>query len=109
MSEALSKTTCRIHYQRPASARCPGCEQFYCSECITEHDGRLTCASCLEKARIAKLEENETASKSGQTIFQPVPLVHFGLGLVVIWVVFYLIARVLTGIPDSFHDGTIWK
>lgn len=103
----LAKTTCRIHFDRPASARCPSCEQFYCPECITEHDGKLTCAACLNEAR-TEVEQPEKVRK-GLNWFQPMPLIHLVVGLIVVWAVFYLIAHTLTEIPDKFHDGTIWE
>ncbi|MDF1755709.1 MAG: rhomboid family protein [Verrucomicrobiales bacterium] len=106
MSGTLSRTTCRIHFDRPASARCPGCQRFYCVECITEHDGKMTCASCLAKTREAVLTPGRKSG--GARWFQPMPLIHALLGLIVVWALFYLVAQTLTGIPDKFHDGTIW-
>jgi hypothetical protein len=102
----LAQTTCRIHFNRPASARCPICRQFYCPECITEHDGRFTCAACLKTARetVAKPEKK----RQGLSWFQPVPILHCLIGLVIVWVIFHIIAQTLTSIPDQFHDGTIW-
>ena len=104
MSDLLAQTTCRIHFERPASARCPSCRQFYCVECITEHDGKLTCASCLTETH----EENVEVKKGRGNWFQPMPIIHALMGLVFVWVVFYVVAQLLTAIPDSFHDGTIW-
>ena len=106
-SESLAKTTCRIHFERPASARCPACHQFYCSECITEHDGRFTCASCLNAER-----EESMAKKHSGNLFswiQLMPVVHLLVATTVAWIIFYLLAQTLTDIPDRFHDGTIWK
>jgi len=48
MARVLGDTTCVIHPDRQSVARCPSCKQFFCSECITEHEGKLTCASCLQ-------------------------------------------------------------
>ena len=106
MSQPLAQTTCRIHFDRPATARCPSCEQFYCRECITDHDGRMTCAACLKKEREEAVKPKK--AKSGLHWFQPAPLIHFSIALAVAWVLFYLVAKTLTGIPDDFHDGTIW-
>lgn len=105
MSEPLHKSTCRIHFQRPASAQCPGCKKYYCSECITEHDGRNTCAKCLKSAH----DESSAPAKVGLTWFQPMPIIHFAIALIVTWTVFYLLAQTLASIPDSFHGGTIWE
>lgn len=105
MSTPLAKTTCLIHPERPASARCPSCGTFYCAECITEHDGRLTCARCLAEER-----SGSTATGKRRRFSLPLmPAVHLGVGLLLIWLSFYAIAQVLLSIPADFHDGTIWE
>ena len=53
-SDAVAARTCKIHPAREAVARCPECSSYYCRECITEHEFRMVCASCL-----AKLEGDE--------------------------------------------------
>ncbi|NNE92276.1 MAG: rhomboid family protein [Verrucomicrobiales bacterium] len=99
----LSRTTCLIHVDRPATARCPGCGTFYCGECITEHDGKLTCARCLSTER--ELPE-ETASRLSLPVM---PVVHLAIAIVVCWGTFYAMAQTLASLPDQFHDGTIWE
>lgn len=104
MSTPLSKTTCLVHPERPASARCPSCGTFYCSECITEHEGKLTCARCLA-AELAP-----TPEKSRNRLNLPIfPVLHLAVGLVVVWLLYLAFANVLLSIPADFHDGTIWK
>lgn len=107
MSQTLSQTTCRIHFDRPATARCPSCQLYYCRECITEHDGKKTCAACLNEAR--KSAEKPKQTQKGLRFFQPAPILQFAVAVIMVWFLFYLIAKTLTGIPDEFHDGTIWK
>ena len=103
MSVPLSKTNCLIHPARPASARCPVCKSFYCAECITEHEGRLTCARCLAAEGVT-----DTVRKKRLRI--PVlAFLQLALGLVVAWMLFYAAARVLLSIPAEFHDGTLWE
>lgn len=108
MGEGLASTTCKIHHDRPAVARCPECGEFFCDECITEHDGRLTCASCLAGSR-EEARETAVAKKRGVAWFQPMPIVHSILAMVLMWLIFNLFAQTLTRIPDRFHDGTIWE
>jgi len=103
MSDALSATICSVHHERPAAARCPSCHRFYCSECITEHEGKLTCASCLEGAA-----EPEVEKGSGMGRFVA-PVVQMLVALAVCWLVFMFIAQFLGDIPDEFHDGTAWE
>ncbi len=100
----LAQSTCNLHQDRSASARCPSCTLFFCSECITEHDGKLTCAECLRKN---KSPSEKVAGK--RDFFQFIPGVQFLIAVALTWASFYLIAQVLIDIPDSFHDGTIWR
>ena len=46
----LARARCTNHELRQASGVCPLCRRPFCKECLTEHDGRLTCASCLKRA-----------------------------------------------------------
>jgi len=46
----LSRARCANHESRQASGICPACNRPFCRECLTEHDGRLTCAACLRRA-----------------------------------------------------------
>lgn len=100
----LAKSTCNLHLDRAASARCPSCKLFFCSECITEHDGKLTCAECLRKNQSPAEKENKKWAA-----IQLMPIVHFLIAVIISWSAFYFIAQVLMDVPDSFHDGTIWK
>ncbi len=105
MSEAISKTICLIHPNRAAAARCPECRRFFCGECITEHDGRLTCAQCLRD------EESGKSGDKGQSRLARIiaPVLQFGVGIVLVWMLFYFIARFLMLVPATFHDGTVWE
>jgi len=102
MPEVIAKSTCLIHLSRPATARCPECRRFFCEECVTEHDGRLTCAQCLR-------DEDSSGDKLGQRgpgliVF---PVLQFVIGLLMIWMLFYYTARFLMLIPATFHGGTV--
>lgn len=46
----LSRARCTNHDARQASGICPTCGRSFCRECLTEHDGRLSCASCLRRS-----------------------------------------------------------
>ena len=101
----LAQSTCNLHQDRSASARCPSCKLFFCSECITEHDGKLTCAECL------KIEESPTTTESNKwsNFLQVMPVIQLLIAVFFTWITFYLVAQILMDIPDRFHDGTIWK
>lgn len=103
-SAPLARTTCLIHPNRPAAARCPSCGAFFCTECITEHDGRLTCARCLVEKR-----QGREQARRRERRFVPLPALQLIVGLVLIWLLWYGIAMLLLSIPADFHDGTIWR
>ena len=99
---SLAQSHCLNHPVREAVARCPECRHFFCRECITDHDDRLVCASCLKK-----LSRSENA---GRLRWQP--LAHFslsGAGLVIAVAFFYWVGKILLIIPPAFHNGTLWK
>ena len=93
---------CSIHVSREAVAVCPECRRFFCRECVTEHEDRIICASCLKK-KIA-------APDRGRLRF--INLLRMGQGIIgifIIWIFFYFIGQILVSIPSSFHEGTVWK
>lgn len=99
--ESLSQQHCLNHSLREAVARCPECKHFYCRECITEHDDRVICASCLKK--LVKPKE------AGKHAFAAIGRVAFSLmGLVMAWAFFYWLGQSLLSIPAEFHEGKMW-
>ena len=100
----LALQRCLHHSDREAIARCPECGSFYCRECITEHDERIICASCL--AKISRRPEVKisrfrfAAARPWATAFS---------GLIVAWLCFYFIGRMLVAIPSDFHADSLWN
>ena len=102
MKQNLADQRCFNHALREAVARCPECTQFFCRECITEHDDRVLCAACLRKmARVPLLKRQGFAR-----IFRAAQVM---LGLLAAWLFFYIIGNTLLSIPDSFHEGALWQ
>jgi hypothetical protein len=98
---SLRQQRCVNHPQREASARCPECSRFYCRECITEHDDRVLCASCLEK--IARREKPKGSRWT--------PLMRAGLvalSFAVIFIVLLMLGDFLLSIPSQFHSTGGW-
>src|ERR1051325_7189190 len=98
----LASQRCFNHASREAVARCPECTQFFCRECITEHDDRVLCANCLKKLASVPLTQ-----RSGF-----VGVLHAAqclLGILIAWFFFFLIGESLLRLPDDFHEGTLWK
>lgn len=97
----LSSRRCFNHGSREAVARCPDCDRFFCRECISEHQGRVVCARCLEELTA----EVATGRSWRDGLFWLMMLVS---GLFVGWIWFYYLGSFLLFIPSSFHEGTLW-
>lgn len=103
MTEAkdLSTLRCFNHSQREAAARCPGCKRHFCRECVTEHDGKVYCSQCLRQ---------RTAGEAGRKR-RPwlLPCAAAAMGTAAAWFIFYCLGWLLTRIPTSFHEGSLWS
>jgi hypothetical protein len=97
----LSTQRCFHHSLREAVARCPECAHFYCRECVTEHDDRVICATCLRRLAAA-------APQKRRSLAWLAPLVQLTLGVVIVWLFFYGFGAALLSIPSSFHEGEVW-
>jgi len=97
----LVQQRCFNHAAREAVARCPECRQFFCRECITEHDNRVLCANCL--ARLARVPLTQRTG-----FIRTVQLLQCAGGVLVAWFFFFLIGETLSRLSDSFHEGSLW-
>ncbi len=101
----LARQRCLLHPLREAAARCPSCRQFFCRECVTEHESRFVCASCLRKLTGSR-GERKTARNIVAAALAATRLVA-AVGL--LWLSFYLMGLFLARAPSTFHDGTMWE
>lgn len=99
---ALAHQRCFNHAVREAVARCSECKQFFCRECITEHDDRVVCSACLKKLALLPLTKRPAFA-------QVLRLAQCALGILIAWFFFFLIGAGLLKIPASFHEGTLWQ
>jgi hypothetical protein len=97
----LRQQRCFHHPHREASARCPECGRYYCRECITEHDDRVVCASCL-----AKITLKQEKSARQWAILPRLALAV--VAVAVVFVVILLIGNALLALPNQFHDTGGW-
>ena len=97
----LSRQRCFNHAEREAAARCLGCRQYFCRECVTEHDDRVLCAVCLQKSAARP-------SARGRSRIYVRRLLPCAASLFWLWFVFYLAGEALLRIPASFHEQTLW-
>lgn len=97
----LSRERCFNHAQREAVARCPECRRFFCRECVTEHDDRVLCVTCLPVA-----DSGDYTRKRFSILLK---IVLFMGSIFFLWFVFYHMGQILLKLPASFHEGTLWK
>jgi hypothetical protein len=102
---ALTAQRCLRHYDREAAARCPECREFFCRECISEHNGRVLCASCLARLNSPSLRSGGSLRWMRVLGRGLLAMAAFGM----VWAVIYLGGRALLLMPTAFHDGTLWK
>jgi hypothetical protein len=99
---AIAQQRCFNHRSREAAARCPECGRFFCRECVTEHDDRVVCATCL--ANIAGKRR-----KRRVRLGTVKPYLQATGGFVFLWWILYAIGQVLVRIPSAFHEGRMWE
>lgn len=88
---------CFHHAHREAVARCPACGRFFCRECVSEHEGRFLCASCLKRLYSAPVKTSKL----------PVSFLHSGAmlaGFMLAWLFFYGLGAVLIQITAEVTD-----
>jgi len=98
----LAHQRCFNHAAREAVARCPECGQYFCRECITEHDDRVVCAACLKKLT-RQPPPRHTA------LVRLLRLARCAFGILIAWFFFFLIGESLLRLPTTFHEGTLWQ
>jgi hypothetical protein len=98
----LAHQRCLNHAGREAAARCPDCRRYFCRECVTEHEGRVLCASCLTQLSASR-------GRRGRGLLPLLRAAQFAAGLFVLWFAFYLLGKGLLAVPTEFHDGTLWR
>ena len=101
----LARQRCLLHPLREAAVRCPSCREFFCRECVTEHESRFVCASCLRKL-IAGRGEARTARSLAAAAWAGA---RFCAALLLLWLAFYFVGLFLARAPSNFHNGTVWE
>jgi uncharacterized paraquat-inducible protein A len=99
---AIAHQRCFNHGSREAVARCPECRQFFCRECVTEHDEQVVCAPCLKKLA-------QSPSHASTPFSRMLSLAQCFLGILTVWLFFYFLGQGLLLLPSSFHEGTVWQ
>jgi hypothetical protein len=102
MAREIAQERCFNHGRREAAAMCLSCHRFFCRECVTEHQGRLLCASCLARESGTKPRRRARLAGIGRAAM-------LALSVLTLWLFFYLIGQGLLALPSSFHQGTVWQ
>ena len=106
-SGPLRARRCVRHEQREAVARCPRCTRYFCRECVSEHEGLLLCAECLEKQVAADLARVARPTR-GLPAWVPRGVGSLA-GFAALWLIFHLAGVLLLKIPPDLHHGKIWQ
>lgn len=93
---SVADEKCAYHPPRSAAARCPECKTYYCRECITEHEGQVICASCLDERTDEDEREDQTSGL--------VCLAYGLLGGLLTWLFFHGIARSLIELSEPLQE-----
>ncbi len=78
--------------------RCPSCRRFFCKECVSEHEDRFLCASCLAR----EAAPDTRVRPSGRNLLTGAMQLLAGLAL--LWLLFFLIGNAIRNVPDTFHQ-----
>lgn len=103
MTAASIQQHCYRHAGREAVARCPACRQFFCRECVTEHDDRMLCSTCLAQLSGVHTGRGRRRMEALMVFMQG------AFGFTLLWYLFYLIGQILLSAPHAFHEGAIWQ
>lgn len=95
----LLRRPCAHHPEREAVGRCPECGHTFCRECITDHEGRVICATCLENLR------DQGPENAGGFISSVKHVMAMMAGLLLAIAFYYGLGWVLLQIPEKFHEG----
>ncbi|HZC34957.1 MAG TPA: rhomboid family protein [Chthoniobacterales bacterium] len=95
----LAAQRCLLHPDREAAVRCPVCQEYFCRECVTEHDYRFVCASCLRELPRKKIVPKASL------VWLLLPF-RFGFGFLLAWFIFYVLGHLLLFVPPSIQDGS---
>jgi hypothetical protein len=88
---ALDSQLCWNHESREAVCRCLGCNRSFCRECVTEHQGRLLCASCFAAAIPARARRTGALRKLA-------PSLLIAAGLLLAWLTYWGLGEVVVGL-----------
>ena len=78
--------------------KCPSCGGYFCRECVSEHEDRFLCASCLAREAAG----DETARPAPPVRLAGV--LRLAAALALLWLVFFAVGQAVLHVPDVFHE-----
>jgi hypothetical protein len=91
---------CWNHEAREAACRCPGCGRSYCRECVSEHEGRLMCASCLSAIAASRKQE--------AGVFRNLaPPAMIAAAILLAWLIYWAAGASLIGIIHRLQNTAV--
>ena len=97
MSGFAIQQRCWNHEAREAVCRCPECGRSFCRECVTEHQARLLCASCLVAAARARRSPRGVVRRL-------LPAAMALAGILLAWTVFYSAGEALILVTERLEQ-----
>jgi hypothetical protein len=101
MAGVALQQRCWNHEAREAVCRCPECRRGFCHECVTEHESRLLCATCLAAvSRTAHSTRN-----AWRSLLPPAMLLA---GFLLAWIFFYATGQSVSFFVDRAEQSS-WQ
>lgn len=101
-SNPVKDIHCFLHPEREAVAICLSCGQYFCRECVTEHQGKVLCKACLSR------QGHKSKKRKKLPLFFRA-FIAMIVGLILCYILFYSLGYTLSIIPDTFHQGTYFE
>jgi hypothetical protein len=101
MAGMVLQQRCWNHEAREAVCRCPECGRGFCHECVTEHESRLLCASCLAAA-------SRTAHTKSNAWRRLLPAAMLVCGFLLSWLSFYAAGQAVSFFVERAEQSS-WQ
>jgi hypothetical protein len=101
MPESVIQQHCWNHPVRGAVGRCPVCHRAFCRECVSEHESRLLCATCI-KAAVAS-SARARVRRTGPVLFAAIAFASMLLA----WATFFSLGQIIME-SVTIADRSAW-
>jgi len=102
MAEKVVQQHCWNHVVRGAVCQCPVCRRPFCRECVSEHDSRLLCATCI-KAAVSSA--NKAPTRRAAWLVLPAMALASTL---LVWAIFFSLGQLIME-SVTLTDRSAWR